>query len=510
MVIALINVLMMPFDHFGLYLALPLSAMAAFLPVVVATPHERALPLPARTIVAARLVGAAWYAVLPTIGWLFFALARKVPWHTGFDVFTVVLLMVCCSAIPFLPRRDLPLVLPLRERIVAVTLVAAVAALTNAFASTATLFAVTAVGTAAMLVAVLRLVPPAIVAEFDVDDSPRRERTTVRDSGAREDTPHRWSMVGFVLRQQYDPRTALMFGVLLLVGAGRDKTLLLTVALMTIARASQVRQRWLLPLPLTTTRRWWMSVGASVALALVCVGVGAAVGIPGLPMRSMGVGAPTVLDDYSPEEDRSQVPFEYWGHVSANDAPPIVAPWGETQRPYAFRAMRYTFFNPYSAPEGSSERFVEWQFRRATVAVYGREIDHTAYRSDRAQLPPRTTTAPHVLVLFASAIICYAFLLAILLQGRFVLPGDAWYSDVGSIATMLLVVTVSGYSMAHTRVFGTNAAQEFARYALFHLAERLQHNWPALIAIAVVPVLVLYKLAVITFAQAERMPSSLR
>ncbi len=55
-------------------------------------------------------------------------------------------------------------------------------------------------------------------------------------------------------------------------------------------------------------------------------------------------------------------------------APLIEAPWGEAFQPPVFRLYGFDIYNPYAVGCGNSERFLDWQFNRATVAVYGRPL----------------------------------------------------------------------------------------------------------------------------------------
>jgi hypothetical protein len=69
-----------------------------------------------------------------------------------------------------------------------------------------------------------------------------------------------------------------------------------------------------------------------------------------------------------------QVPAGYWRWAGDGSAPAIEAPWGESYRPEVSTRWRLAFFNPYSVGRESSQRYLEWQFLRATQAVYGQAI----------------------------------------------------------------------------------------------------------------------------------------
>jgi hypothetical protein len=65
---------------------------------------------------------------------------------------------------------------------------------------------------------------------------------------------------------------------------------------------------------------------------------------------------------------------DFWALANRGKAPVIQAPWGETFQPPVFRNSGFDIFNPYAAGCENSERFLDWQFSRATTAVYGRPL----------------------------------------------------------------------------------------------------------------------------------------
>jgi hypothetical protein len=65
---------------------------------------------------------------------------------------------------------------------------------------------------------------------------------------------------------------------------------------------------------------------------------------------------------------------EFWLPVGTRKVPLITAPWGETFQPSGHRRFGFDVYNPYAVGCGNSERFFDWQFSRATLAVYGISI----------------------------------------------------------------------------------------------------------------------------------------
>ena len=102
-------------------------------------------------------------------------------------------------------------------------------------------------------------------------------------------------------------------------------------------------------------------------------------------------------------------PLEYW---RTGNAPIVQSPWGESCRPRTvrLRLLGVAFYNPYSLSPANSPRFFEWQFRRATEAVYGEAMDYADYQ----RLRPRARPAIHgarMAILNLSACACWLMLL---------------------------------------------------------------------------------------------------
>ena len=100
-------------------------------------------------------------------------------------------------------------------------------------------------------------------------------------------------------------------------------------------------------------------------------------------------------------------PLEFW---RIGEAPLIESPWGESWRPKAVRVAGIAIYNPYSVGPGNSERFFEWQFRRATQAVYGQAIDYAEFQRHRSAVRPLMRQA-RLATLNLGACVCWVMLL---------------------------------------------------------------------------------------------------
>jgi hypothetical protein len=69
-----------------------------------------------------------------------------------------------------------------------------------------------------------------------------------------------------------------------------------------------------------------------------------------------------------------QVPWDYWEISRDGQIPTVTTSWGESFTPRAhplWRGSTIVLYDPYESGSESSPRFVEYQMRRATHAVYG-------------------------------------------------------------------------------------------------------------------------------------------
>jgi hypothetical protein len=110
---------------------------------------------------------------------------------------------------------------------------------------------------------------------------------------------------------------------------------------------------------------------------------------------------------------------EYWAIATDGIAPRIVSPWGESWQPNLVRSAVVAYYNPYGREAGSSDRFLRWQFDRATRAIYGKALPFEDPAALGHTPPPRR----HVRFAVLNAGACASlFLLSFLV----ILTGTHW------------------------------------------------------------------------------------
>jgi hypothetical protein len=136
--------------------------------------------------------------------------------------------------------------------------------------------------------------------------------------------------------------------------------------------------RWLWGLPISRRTLLAITVVPYLATMAGSFAVGA-----WLRVFDRGRETPVVMYDQSTRH------VECWRFVRGTVAPVVQAPWGETAHPEGTRLLGGVAYNPFVVMPRSSPQFVEWQFLRATEAIYGRPISSAEYRRlDRRVLRP--------------------------------------------------------------------------------------------------------------------------
>ena len=104
-----------------------------------------------------------------------------------------------------------------------------------------------------------------------------------------------------------------------------------------------------------------------------------------------------------------RTPVEFWRVAPQGKAPLIQSPWQESWQPQIVRIGGLAVYNPYGMGPDNSRRFFEWQYLRATVAVYGHQIPFEDYKR-LASLRPLNRQA-RLMLLNLGAIVCWVILL---------------------------------------------------------------------------------------------------
>jgi hypothetical protein len=223
------------------------------------------------------------------------------------------------------------------------------------------------------------------------------------------------------------------------------------------------------------------------------VAVGHFILLPFMGAERMSRGAPRL---HTPHyyDNKTNVPLEFWRRVPPTGVGLITSPWGETTRPDTLSLLGVTVFNPFTSHEENSQPFIEWQFERATTAVYGRPLTLAAYDDD-ARRPARVTSSPRMLLLNGGATLIVFLLLMWAAESshsyRNVMLSRRWL--VFALPRMLpMLLVVADMSAGVNR--GTGLITPAAEALLLHLSRVLPDNPFIILALIAPPAIALFLL----------------
>jgi len=469
------------------------------------TAFERALPLATRTVLSVRTLSVLGPMWVPLTVWIIATWLRT---HDPRFVSIPVAAAMVISLALLLPN----LIKPRAQERPRLTRVASVwAALATLVAVLSLVLPVTilavllSLALIALLIYLVMTAPPSFVDTVIAAPPTRSDAHAARANRAFPRVRPWWTEVA--RHTGYVPIMYLNLGLIVLHSMSAN---LLNWFVIVIAgsEALRLQQRWLAELPLSVRQRFLAVAIPSVVFSTLCVGLGHLLPVRyGSGFRAMGVGAPNPLDDWDKDVSESAVPLPYWQRAATPDALTIIAPWGERAHAYHMRVLGATYMNPYSVVAESSERFRAWQFARATRAVYGREIDRTAYRAERTNLPRRTTGTGLMVVLQGGVLMASGFLLLWLAElGRWRRKHIRLLYRSLPAAGAVVITAVSTVEFLYIDAGGA-VAVSLVQHELLRLMGWLPGSsvarWSIGIGISVSLALATYRLAEWQFARAE-------
>jgi hypothetical protein len=233
--------------------------------------------------------------------------------------------------------------------------------------------------------------------------------------------------------------------------------------------------RWLWALPISRRTLLAITIGPYLACMAGSFAVGA-----WLRVFDRGRERPVVMYDESTRH------VECWRFVRGTAAPVVQAPWGETARPEGTRFLGWVAYNPFVVMPRSSPRFVEWQFQRATEAIYGRPISTLEYRTlDRRALRPLSLRWPAVLMNTAVILVIAifgVFCFTVFESRPFARMSKTVRGLVGVLAMVLAFGTVLSFDFAGLAAGGSLTSSAAASFLALRLSA---YPWLGVVMVAV-------------------------
>ncbi len=322
----------------------------------------------------------------------------------------------------------------------------------------------------------------------------------VRAASANSETNAGWYWP--VLRSVVNRGMLLSFAFMALFGALHGPWLVyVTIFAFSGSGSSRTHTRWMHALPLSRRAMLLVLVVPTAVTLLGGVAVGHLIPLP-FYTESMSRGAPRL---HTPHyyDNRTNVPLEFWQREPSPRVGPIVAPWGETAEPDTLALPGMTVFNPFTSHEANSQRFIEWQFERATAAVYGHRMTIADYDAGDARHRTRVTSSPRMWILNGGATLVLFVILMWLCERTYSYRAAMRPHRVLDITIPLIpmVATVADYALGVDR--GTGIIIPAAEALLLQLSRTLPQYPLVIVVVAAAPVIVAFKLLEWQFTRTE-------
>jgi hypothetical protein len=493
--------------------AWPRVGIISILPLIVAmiwrsggarvTAFEAALPISGRALYLSHVLASLGLVWLPVGAWIAASLVRGQkdwPLYSMFDalavgtLFVLVLHMVRPRSLGWPPAA---IMIP-----VALAVAAGCAATIYLLSPTVAPGMLVAADVAAFLFT-LRQIPAAFESAPRVHKPERAMRSRAQHSAAPQSANALW----FLLRTTIAPSYLMYFGLMVMCGMIGKWLLYLFIFTSTATYIGKQRTGWMRALPLSHRQLLAITIIPPFLSILGGLAVGQVVTLPWpRHFEMLGTNAPSTSTPNHYFESRSNVSIDYWQHAPSGPPTKITAPWGESAVPDTITILGRLLYNPYTTQEQNSERFVEWQFGRATTAVYGRPMTLAEYDDASRPRPARLTHTPRMFVLNAGATVV-AFLLFVCL-GEIALrttprrtPRLQHAAILVSCVPMFMILGLDVFYDRRRHL--TEAVMPFAESFILRLSAALPSNPIIVVLVAALPVLFAYALLQWQFARTE-------
>ena len=281
-----------------------------------------------------------------------------------------------------------------------------------------------------------------------------------------------------ILRSLFQPMTLFYLPMVVFMPIG-GQWLAVSIFCFLPILASVTHMSWALSLPVRRSALLAAALLPWIALLLL-----------GVLLSNWSAPKPPIRLEWSASNKISEVrtPLEFWG---IGKAPIIESPWGESWQPATVRLGGVKIYNPYSFGPANSARFFEWQFRRASEAVYGEAIDYADFKRYRPAVRPLTRQARFAilnLAACASGVMLLANLVFAAMHWRFRRVFDHGQKALGVLLMAPIVcVLLIDLAPGNDGAVGTSLVNAL----LLRVSAVLPAGLPAVALAAVLPVALL-------------------
>ncbi|MES2178556.1 MAG: hypothetical protein V4550_11920 [Gemmatimonadota bacterium] len=489
----------------GVLIALPFILPVA--PMLLQRPSvfEAALPMRGRDIYASRLIAALlliWFPVFVAIGAELIRGTRDGPFTMWLGIGGVATL-VCI--IPYSINSSQIRQPPIPQLAAAVILLAGLLALSVRSLPTETTVVIVFLAIAALLFKTIRTTQASYQTAPISATAPGRLSAVVVSKAIRLRAPAWWWWPAF--RSVIRPMLVFSFGMMIMTGVTGKVVIYILLFGATVIDGTRQRTKWLAALPVSYRARLLIPL----IPVLIAMPGGLFIGYH-IPFSRRFLpdyiehGSPYLPGTHSQfPSNKTNIGLEYWERSQRTAIPVITAPWGERYLADTVSVLGVVFYNPYSTGAASSAQFREWQFGRATTAIYGAPMTLAQYERDPLPLRHRITNSARMQILDAAALLMLvlgiAYVYELTLWGGFA----RWRRGLAVAMALRFVPTfgLMSFDMYQEFFRGTLIVAPLTQWLLLRLSPSLPHNIVAVAIIAMLPVVALYFLIEWQFARSE-------
>jgi hypothetical protein len=196
------------------------------------------------------------------------------------------------------------------------------------------------------------------------------------------------------------------------------------------------------------------------------------------------------------------VSIDHWKRAIDRTPPLITAPWGEQAVTDTATVFGVTLYNPWTSGEHNTPRFVDWQFSRAAVKVYGRPLSRTQY--DDGNWPARDRDDVRTWLTKAAVLLTLELLILLVSElgySRRREPGGRAATVMHWLAVlplMAFIIADSGY-----RIRGATVVMPLLLRLLREAAGMLPSQTAFAVVVAAIPISAMYALLERQFRRSE-------
>jgi hypothetical protein len=492
----------------GILVGVPFTFSVSLFLSQRATLFEAALPIRARDIFIHRTLFGILLTWIPIATWMIVSRMHSGPVNDSGSFFAVDLMtqfeILAIATLAFLaPNAIRPGILSLRgDRSIGLTslAVAIVGTLGIIYAPSAIMLTASALACVAVFHFTWRSIPESFQLA-PVDAKPRRTARVLTPDENTSAPVHWWRPIarsGFsgILLPGF-------FSMLASTVGGMPLSFVLFWCSSTIVTV-RYQTRWLLTLPLSPRQLLWVNMSSTIMPVLGALLLGFSL-LSALHVDSMTRGAPRSRSAQEQFYYHTNISLAFWERLPSGGQPPeIMAPWGEKSPAHTVSFIGTVLYNPFSAVRSNSREFREWQFERASRAMYGQTIPFAQYDTGSVNYPPRLNTNTSTRIVAGGSIVTLALLIVFLCElPRWHAFGSRKRMRIAAItfaaAPLIGVFAIEMFYMMRDGIF----LMPLLEPVLFELSGRLPSNVFLVLVISALPVAAMYLLVEWQFRRSE-------